>query len=201
VWGGALTATAAIIGHVSADMVAANSIAAVVKNLAVVLCSGVASGGAVLVGKYLGSGDTKMAKKAGNRINFYSFIFGILAGITILLMKPVVFHLVNLNASAQGYLNGMLYICAFYCVGKSMNSANIGGIFCAGGDAKFGFLCDSVVMWVIIVPLSYSCAFLWHLHPVLLYAVISSDEIIKLPAALIRYGQYKWLKNITRDFA
>lgn len=38
VWGIALTATAAIIGHVNSDMVAANSVASVVKNLAVVLC-------------------------------------------------------------------------------------------------------------------------------------------------------------------
>lgn len=33
VWGGALAATAAIIGHVSADMVAANSVASVVKKI------------------------------------------------------------------------------------------------------------------------------------------------------------------------
>lgn len=44
VWGGALTATVAIIGHVNTDMVAANSIASVVKNLAVVLCGGIATG-------------------------------------------------------------------------------------------------------------------------------------------------------------
>lgn len=200
VWGGALTAAATIIGHVSADMVAANSVASVVKNLAIVLCGGIASGGAVLIGKCLGSSDREMAKRAGNRINLYALIFGMLAGITILLMKPLVFHLVNLNDTAQGYLNGMLYICAYYCIGKSMNSANIGGIFCAGGDTKFGFWCDSVVMWGIIVPLGYICAFVWHLNPIILYAVISSDEIIKLPVAVIRYRKYKWLKNITRDF-
>lgn len=200
-WGGALTATATIIGHVSADMVAANSVASVVKNLAIVLCSGIASGGAVLVGKYLGTSDREMAKRAGSRINLYALVFGVLAGITILLMKPLVLHLVNLNDTAQGYLNGMLYICAYYCIGKSLNSTNIGGIFCAGGDAKFGFWCDFVVMWGIIVPLGYICAFVWHLHPIILYAVLSLDEVIKLPAAVIRYRKYKWLKNITRDFA
>jgi putative MATE family efflux protein len=201
VWGGALTATATIIGHVSADMVAANSVATVVKNLAVVLCGGIASGGAVLIGKYLGNGDRELAKRAGNRINLYALIFGALAGMIVLLMKPLIFYMVDLNAAAQGYLNGMLYICAYYCIGKSMNSTNIGGIFCAGGDSKFGFWCDTVVMWGIIIPLGYLCAFVWHLHPIILYAVISLDEIIKLPAAIIRYRKYKWLNNITRDFA
>lgn len=200
IWGGALTATATIIGHVSVDMVAANSIASVVKNLAIVLCGGISSGGAVLIGKYLGSNDKKIAKRAGNRINLYALIFGVLAGAIILLMKPLVFHVVDLSAAAQGYLNGMLNICAYYCIGKSMNSTNIGGIFCAGGDPKFGLWCDTIVMWGIILPLSYMSAFVWHLHPILLYAVICLDEIIKLPAAIIRYRQYKWLNNITREF-
>ena len=139
VWGVALTATSAIIGHVSTDMVAANSVASVVKDLAIVLCGGISSGGSVLIGKYLGTGNTRMAKSAGNRITVYSLIFGTFAGITILLIKLLIFHVLNLNDTAQGYLNGMLYICAYYCIGKSINSTIIGGIFCAGGDPKFVF--------------------------------------------------------------
>ncbi|MEN6416246.1 MAG: MATE family efflux transporter [Armatimonadota bacterium] len=200
VWGCALAATATIIGHVNADMVAANSVASVVKNLAIVLCGGIAGGGAVLVGKYLGKGDSKMAKRAGDRINLYALIFGVLAGATILLMKPLVFHIISLDYRAQGYLNGMLYICAYYCIGKSVNSTNIGGIFCAGGDTKFGFWCDTIVMWGIVLPLGYMCAFVWHLHPIVLYAVLSLDEVIKLPTSIYRYRQYKWLNNITREW-
>jgi putative MATE family efflux protein len=200
VWGCALTATAAIIGHVNADMVAANSVASVVKNLAVVLCGGIATGGSVLVGKYLGNGEIGMAQKAGNRMNLYAFLFGILAGVAILLMKPLVF-MVDLNDTAQGYLHGMLYICAYYCIAKSMNTTIIAGIFTAGGDSKFGFWCDTVVMWGIILPLGYLCAFVWKLPPITLYAVLSLDEIIKLPIAFIRYRQFKWLNNITRNFS
>jgi putative MATE family efflux protein len=200
IWGGALTLTTTIIGHVSADMVASNSIASVVKDLAIVVCGGISSGGAVLVGKYLGNSNKQMAKKAGNKINLYALIFGVLAGLIILLLKLIVFYFVKLNVTAHGYLNGMLYICAYYCIGKSMNSAIIGGIFPAGGDAKFGFWCDLVVMWGIILPLSYLSAFVWHVTPVVLYAVISLDEIIKLPVAAIRYRQYRWLNNITRNF-
>ncbi|WP_438349154.1 MATE family efflux transporter [Paenibacillus sp. FA6] len=200
VWGCALTAMTAIFGHVNADMVAANSVASVVKNLAVVLCGGIATGGSVLIGKYLGNGEIEMAKKAGNRMNLYAFLFGILAGVAILLIKPLVF-MVDLNNTAQNYLHGMLYICAYYCIAKSMNTTIIAGIFSAGGDSKFGFWCDTVVMWGIILPLGYLCAFVWKLPPITLYAVLSLDEIIKLPVALIRYRQFKWLNNITKNFS
>ncbi|WP_342434958.1 MATE family efflux transporter [Paenibacillus sp. FSL H7-0442] len=201
VWGGALTATAAIIGHVNSDLVAANSIASVVKNLAVVLCGGIATGGSVLVGKYLGQGEIEKAKHAGNQMCFYALIFGVIAGCTILFIKPLVYSIVNLNPTAQSYLDGMLYISAYYCIAKSFNSTTIAGIFTAGGDSKFGFWCDTVVMWLIILPLSYLCAFVWQVPPIFLYIVISLDEMIKLPIAFIRYRQFKWLNNITRNFA
>ncbi len=201
VWGCAITATAAIIGHIHADLVAANSVASVVKNLVIVLCGGIASGGSVLIGKYLGNGQIEMAKKAGTIIITYSIIFGILAGILTLLIKPFVFDVVSLDVQAQYYLNGMLFICAYYCIPKSMNSVTIGGIFVAGGDSKFGFWCDTIVMWAIILPLAYISAFVWQLPPIAVFAIICLDEVIKAPIAFIRYRQYKWLNNITRDLS
>jgi putative MATE family efflux protein len=200
VWGCATAATAAIIGHVSPDMVAANSIAGVVKNLAVILCDGIATGGSILVGKSLGSGDIGGAKKAGIRLCVYALLFGVLAGASILVLKPLIFRVVSLNDTAQSYLNGMLYVCAYYCVGKSLNSTVIGGIFPAGGDSKFGFWCDTVVMWGVILPLGFLCAFVWRVAPMFLYIVICLDEFVKLPAAIFRFRQYRWLNNITREF-
>jgi putative MATE family efflux protein len=199
IWGSAITATAAIIGHVNNDMVAANSIASAVRNLAVVFCTGIASGGAVLIGKYLGNGNQQMAKQAGNKISLYALLFGILAGGTILLIKPIVFKMVDLTPTAYNYLDGMLYICAYYSIGRSINSTIIGGIFPAGGDSKFGFWADILVMWGMILPLSYMSAFVWQLNPVWIYMIISLDEFIKIPATFIRYRQYKWVKNITRE--
>jgi len=201
VWGLATAATAAIIGHVNSDMVAANSIVGVVRNLAIVLCGGIAGGGSILVGKYLGGGDIQGAKKAGKKLYAYALLFGVIAGLSILLLKPFILGAVNLNAPAQAYLNAMLYVCAYYCVGKSLNSTVIGGIFPAGGDAKFGFWCDTIAMWCIIIPVSLLCAFVWRIDPMLLYIIICLDEFIKLPVAALRFRQYRWLKNITRDFA
>ena len=199
VYGGALAATVVIIGHVSSDMVAANAIAGVVRNLAIVVCGGIGSGGSVLVGKYLGGGDIQSAKKAGNRIYLYALVFGMVAGVTILLARLLVFNLVDINATAKGYLDTMLIVCAVYCIGKSVNSTIIGGIFCAGGDAKFGFWCDVIVMWGIIIPLGFLCAFVWNVTPGILYIALCSDEFIKAPIALIRFLKYRWLRNITRD--
>jgi len=153
VWGSAFALTNAFIGHISSDAVAANAIANVIRNLAIVLCLGVASGGSVLLGKFLGSGDIESAKKAGIWIYVYALFFGILAALLVLLIRPLTLSLVNINATALAYLDMMLIITAIRCAGKSLNSTITGGVFCAGGDAKFAFWCDAVVMWGIIMPL------------------------------------------------
>ena len=64
-----------------------------------------------------------------------------------------------------------------------------------------GFWCDTIVMWGIILPLGYLCAFVWHVSPIVLYGVLCLDEFVKLPAATLRYRRYRWLNNITREFA
>ena len=200
IYGGALAAMVVIIGHVNSDLVAANAVTNVVRNLAIVFCGGIGGGGSILVGKYLGSGDLASAKKAGKKIYLYAFVFGVFAGIIILLIRPFVFSLVNINFVTQGYLEVMLLVSAVWCIGKSVNSTIIGAIFPAGGDAKFGFWCDVIVMWGIIIPLGCLCAFVWNVSPIVLYMVLCCDEFIKGPIALARFVQYRWLKNITVDF-
>lgn len=91
----------------------------------------------------------------------------------------------------------MLLISSYYIAGKSVNCMTIGGIFAAGGDSKFGMLCDSVTLWCIIVPLGCICAFILKLPVMVVYFVLNLDEIIKLPVVYKHYKKYKWIKNLT----
>ncbi len=86
-------------------------------------------------------------------------------------------------------------------IGKSVNSTTIAGIFCAGGDSKFGFLCDTVVMWCIIVPIGLISAFVWKLPVIIVYFILNLDELLKLPAVYINYKKYKWVKDLTNKEA
>ena len=88
-------------------------------------------------------------------------------------------------------------MCSCYMIGKSVNGTMIGGIFCAGGDSRFGFLCDMVTMWCITVPLGMLTAFVLKLPVLTVYLIVNLDEMIKLPAVYRHYKQYKWVKNLT----
>ena len=90
-------------------------------------------------------------------------------------------------------------MCSYYILGRSINSTTIGGIFAAGGDTKFGFICDTVTMWVFIVPAGFLAAFYFNLPVLVVYFILNLDEMIKLPVVFIHYRKYKWVRNIVGD--
>ena len=198
VWGCGFTMYSVIMGHLGSDAVAANSIANIVKNLIACFCIGIGSGGGIIVGNELGKGNLEIAKDYGKRLVILSIVSGVISSMLLLSITPIILKYSNLTSEAHGYLKGMLIICAYYLIGKSINSTVIAGIFCAGGDSKFGFICDTITMWVITVPLGLIAAFYFKVPVVAVYFIISLDEIVKLPAVYANYKKYNWVKNITR---
>lgn len=197
VWGGGFTMYSVIMGHLGTDAVAANSIANIVKNLIASLAMGIGNGGAIIVGNELGAGRLETARAYGGKLCRIAVGSGVCSGVFLLLISPVVLAVTDLSPTAAEYLKWMLVMCSYYMVGKYINGTTISGIFCAGGDSKFGFLCDTVTLWCFTVPAGFVTAFLlkWPVLPV--YFIINLDEIVKLPAVYRRYRKYIWLKDLT----
>lgn len=198
-WGLGFTMYSVIMGHLGSDAVAANSVANVVKNLVTSLCLGVGSGGGILLGTILGRGEAQRAKSYAGRLLQTAVLSGALGGGIILLARPLILSLSDLSGTAEGYLSVMLLICAYYVIGKAINATMIAGIFCAGGDTSFGLICDTVNMWFFVVPLGLLCAFVFKLPVLVVYFVISLDEIVKIPFEVRHYKKYQWLNILTRD--
>ena len=197
-WGLGITVGSMILGHLGTDAVAANSIASVAKNLIACFCMGLASGGAILVGNELGAGELERAKAYGGRVVILALISGGVSGILLLALTPVILSVAQLSPQAEAYLRWMVVVCAVNLVGMSHNSATISGIFTAGGDTKFGFLCDCVTLWVVVVPLGLLAAFVLEWPVIAVYSIISMDEIIKLPVVWRHYKKYKWVRDLTQ---
>lgn len=196
-WGIGFSMYSVIMGHLGTDAVAANGIANISKNLVVCFCLGLGNAGSIIVGNRLGADRLKEAKEAGGTLTRTAIIAGIVSGLVLIVLSPFITKMVDLTPTARGYLQKMLLICSYYIAGKSVNCMTIGGIFAAGGDSKFGMLCDSVTLWCITVPLGCICAFILKLPVMVVYFVLNLDEIIKLPVVYKHYKKYKWIKNLT----
>ena len=198
VWGCGFTMYSVIMGHLGSDAVAANSIANIVKNLIVSFCTGLANGGGILVGNELGMGNLQQAKRYGGLLWRLAVVGGVLSGLILLALSPLILNVTALRPQAAECLKWMLLLCACYMVAKAINMTTIAGIFPAGGDSKFGLICDAVTMWVFAVPAGFLAAFVFKLPVVAVFLIINLDEVVKLPAAISHYRKYGWLKNITR---
>ena len=176
-WGIGFSMYSVIMGHLGTDAVAANGIANISKNLVVCFCLGLGNAGSIIVGNRLGADRLQEAKEVGETLTKTAIIAGIVSGLVLIALSPFITKMVDLTPTARGYLQKMLLISSYYIAGKSVNCMTIGGIFAAGGDSKFGMLCDSVTLWCIIV--------------------LNLDEIIKLPVVYKHYKKYKWIKNLT----
>ena len=196
-WGIGFSMYSVIMGHLGTDAVAANGIANISKNLVVCFCLGLGNAGSIIVGNRLGADRLQEAKEAGGTLTRTAIIAGVVSGLVLIALSPFITKMVDLTPTARGYLQKMLLISSYYIAGKSVNCMTIGGIFAAGGDSKFGMMCDSVTLWCIIVPLGCICAFILKLPVMVVYFVLNLDEIIKLPVVYKHYKKYKWIKNLT----
>lgn len=196
-WGIGFSMYSVIMGHLGTDAVAANGIANISKNLVVCFCLGLGNAGSIIVENRLGADRLQEAKEVGETLTKTAIIAGIVSGLVLIALSPFITKMVDLTPTARGYLQKMLLISSYYIAGKSVNCMTIGGIFAAGGDSKFGMLCDSVTLWCIIVPLGCICAFILKLPVMVVYFVLNLDEIIKLPVVYKHYKKYKWIKNLT----
>lgn len=199
IWGCGFTMTSVIMGHLGTDAVAANSIAQIAKNLAACLCLGIGTGAGIIIGNELGQGNLAQAKKTGNKLCIISLITGASSCVILFACIPVIQGFAGtLSPQAQDYLRFMLFVCSYYLVGKSFSATVIGGIFSAGGDTRFGLICDTINMWAIIVPVGCIAAFVLHLPVPVVYFLLNLDEFTKMPLEIWYYRKYRWVKNITK---
>ena len=198
VWGCGFTMFSVIMGHLGSDAVAANSVANILKNIIACVCNGIGIGAGIIVGNELGKGEMERATEYGNRLFKLAVFAGAVSGLILLAVSPVLrIFTGSLSAQAHSYLKNMMYICTYYMIGKSVNATVIAGVFCAGGDTKFRLKCDALTMWVILIPIGMITAFVLKLPIMVVYFIISMDEIIKLPAVYRHYKKYNWVRNLT----
>ncbi len=200
-WGVAFSMYSVILGHLGNDAVAANSIVVVIRNLTTTFCFAVAGAGGILLGNVMGTGDLDKAKKYASEVMKMTVFSGAVGGVVLIAAIPLVlrFASASLSDTAMGYLRVMLWINSYYIMGAAVNTSLIAGVFRAGGDTRFGLICDSIDMWCYAVPMGFLAAFVLKLPVLWVYFLLCTDEFVKWPWVLRHYRSGAWAKNITRE--
>ena len=198
IWGTGTSVNAAIIGHLGSAAVAANSVMQVTRQLALVVAFGLANATAITIGKVLGEGREDLAKVYAKRFIRLTLILGFFSIFVILGASQISKNFMSLSQEAKSYLDFMTIIMAYFAFFQAYNTTLIVGVYRAGGDIKFGLFLDVFFMWFISIPLGAVAAFALKLPVQVVYIILLSDEVIKIPLSTWRYRSMRWVKNVTR---
>lgn len=197
-WGIGFTSYNAFMGHLGADATAANSVAAVVRDLTCCFCNGLSTAAGIVIGNELGAGKLEKGKLYGDKILKISLVSSGIISLLMLFLTPIVTHVVKLTEGAGYLLMGMMLINSVYMYGRSLNSILINGIFDCGGDTLFDMYSLAACMWGLAVPLAVLGTFVFHWPILVVYACTCVDEVGKIPWVLHHYKKYKWVQDLTR---
>ena len=200
IWGVAFSLYSSIMGHLGSDAIAAYSFVNIVRHFGTVLCFAVGSATGILLGNLLGEGREKEAREGAKSLMVMTVASGLLGGLVILLLIPFILRFADLSPQAMHYLKYMMLINTYYVMGVAMNTTLITGVFRAGGDSRFGMICDAIDMWGYALPLGFTAAFVLRLPVLWVYFLLCTDEFVKWPWVFRHYFSGKWVKNITRDY-
>ena len=187
-----------VFGHLGSDVVAANSLVTVIRNLSGSFCWGIGTASGIIVGRYLGAGEIEEGKRIAKIMLHLAALTGAAGGLLIFAVSPLVVSFANITETAKEYLSFMLNVNSVYILGTAVNATLISGILRSGGDAKWGFRCDMIGMWLYAVPLSFLSAFVFKLPVKVVYLLMCTDEFVKWPVILKRFRSGRWARNITR---
>lgn len=198
-WGVNTALQTVILGHMTANAIAANSVASTLFLMVKSMAVGSAAATSVIIGKAVGTGDRELAGSYARSLQRVFVLIGIVSGTILFFIRIPVLGLYDLSAETRDMANTFLIILSVVCVGMSYQMPTNNGIIRGGGNPMFVVKMDLISIWLIVIPISLFMAFVVKASPVVVVCCLNADQIFKVvPAFLeVRYGN--WMRKLTRD--
>ncbi|MCD8365875.1 MAG: MATE family efflux transporter [Clostridiales bacterium] len=198
-WGVSVPMQTAILGHLSADAIAANSVATTFYQYLKVVVIAMSSTSAVMIGNAIGRGERQHIRAAGRTLSVIDVIIGVALGLALIALRKPLLSLYSLNDNATMLALRLIVLMGFIMIGMSYQMPVSFGVIQGGGDTTFTMKMNMICTWCIVMPLSFMAAFWWKWPVVLVVLVIQSDQIFKCLPVYLHFRKYQWMKKLTRE--
>ena len=199
-WSLGMSVQAGILGHITysaGDPVAANSIMSIVQQLSTVFLFGVANASGVMVGKSIGEGNIDYVKKQAFTFNIFAVVMGLFAAVFIYVAKAPMLSFYDFPEETLALAGDLIDVMAVITFFVSFAATNIMGVLRGGGDTTFCLVSETVCIWCIALPAAFMALKLSWPVPVV-FALMKSDEVIKVVVSLCRFRNDNWIHTLTR---
>jgi len=198
-WGLNTALQTAILGHMTAAAIAANSAASnlfmMVKSMAV----GASASAAVIIGKTIGEGNLKKVKEYAKTLQILFVIIGIIAGCILFVIRVPVLSLYDLASDTKELANAFLIILSVVCMTMSYQMPTNTGIIKGGGSPMYVVKLDLISIWCIVIPVSFFMAFVVEASPIVVVCCLNADQVFKCVPAFIKVNYGNWAKKLIRE--
>jgi putative MATE family efflux protein len=191
------SAISVIIGHIGFSFVAANAIVSQVTRMTTVLTTGVSSASSVITGNTLGEGDVEKAYKEGVTFLSLSVVLGLMAGVILLGICPLIIGSVKLSDEAKEIADQLMYAISVILVFQSAQTVLTKGVLRGGGDTRFLMAADVLFLWLVSIPLGVLAGLVLHLPAFAVYLCLRADYIIKSIWCSFRLIKGNWINRIS----
>ena len=194
-----LSLTSVVIGHVSAELVAANAIVSTANQLITVGNVAMAGASGVVIGNTIGEGDTERAFRQGAAYCVISVGFGILATAVILLFGTPYLRLYTVSEETIATAKSLFLCIAVMSPIQTLAYVTSKGILRGGGDTRFLMVFDIILLWVVSLPLGALAGLVWHMSPFWVYFFLKLEYGTKGLLCTARFISRKWIRVIRAD--
>ena len=197
-WGIAQAVQTAILGHMTAAAIAANSIAVIVYQIFTVVGSACANAASITIGKTVGEGRFKLIKPYCKTLQAIFVIIGVISAVLIFAIKGFVIDFYSISNEAKELSDQFLTVLGVVSIGSCYQYPASFGIVAGGGDTKYPALVDNIFMWLFTIPFAALSAFVFNFPPVATFCFLKADQVLKCIPNAIKVNRYKWIKVLTR---
>ncbi len=197
IWAISVPLQTAILGHLSEDAIAANSLSSTFFQYLKVIVIAISSASAVVIGKDIGAGDIERVKSDGRTLSVIDLLIGIVLGFLLFILREPLLSMYKLTDTAAVLANHFIEIMSVVMVGMSYQMPVSVGVIQGGGDTKFSMYMNFISVWGIVMPLSFLSAFVWKLPVEMVVLVVQSDQFFKCIPIFLRFRSYKWIRKLT----
>ena len=185
-----------IYGRMSTDAAASIQIVRSISSLVFTLYFGFSSATSAIIGKEIGANNEEKAYSDANYLLKVGVIFGILIGVIIYLISPIILKSMQVSESIYPLTKQIVMVEGIIIALKSLTLQLIVGILRAGGDTLWTMYIDIVTLWLFAIPIVYFTGLHLKWPIVIVYFFSVSDEIIKTYPCVKRFKSKKWINNL-----
>lgn len=198
-WGVAQAAQAAILGHINATVIAANSIAIVIFQLFAVV--GMSSGNvsSVMIGKTIGEGQLHLVRSYSKTMQGIYLIIGVVFGGLLFLLKDPIIGFYTVSDETKALASAFLTVLSITTIGTCYEYPVAYGIIAGGGVTNYAAWADNLFMWLFTIPFAFLSAFIFQWPPVITFVFLKADQLLKCIPHFIVCNRYRWVRILTRN--